>query len=575
MPWTNSREKPARSGSRCGQFAAWAIGALLLGVVGCSDSGERPNTSEPAPTQKLGARTLEPSSGIPSTRGDEATRVRPANHAGSWYPVDPGVLRREIERHLLPEPESTERDPVLALVGPHAGLRYSGSVAGRAYAQLIGQKVDRVFLLGPSHYAGFTGVALPSADLRAYATPLGEVPIDRAAVEQLRGEPGFQGPTQAHDPEHSLEMHAIFIAATLPPVKLVPLVVGQVPDSQAAADLASRIRALLRPGDIAIVSSDFTHYGARFQYLPFREEVPTQLDALADSALRALFSRDLEAFGRHLETTGDTICGREPVKILLALLPPAVRGQEVARDTSGRITGDYANSVTYLSLAYRGAGWGAPASPHHEAPKEQRRTGGKELRESPETKGALDLETEQLALKMVRQTLEIYLGSHRIPGDADLGVPRTGPLRETRAAFVTLKREGRLRGCIGHILPVQPLWCDIRDNAIAAAVRDHRFPPVTADELPALHVEVSVLTPPRSIPGPDAFEVGRHGILLQLMGRRAVFLPQVAPEQGWDRETTLSYLARKAGLHPLGWKHPEARLQVFEAQVFAEPHLRL
>jgi AmmeMemoRadiSam system protein A len=176
---------------------------------------------------------------------------------------------------------------------------------------------------------------------------------------------------------------------------------------------------------------------------------------------------------------------------------------------------------------------------------------------------------------MARQTLEIYFETGRVPGAHDLDVPSTGPFRATRAAFVTLKRNGHLRGCIGHIWPVQPLWCDIRDNAIAAAVRDPRFPPVTAQELRDLQVEVSVLTPPRGIPSPEKFVVGRHGIVLQAMGRRAVFLPQVAPEQGWDRETTLSYLARKAGLPPLGWQLPEARFQVFEAQVIAEPSASL
>jgi AmmeMemoRadiSam system protein A len=140
---------------------------------------------------------------------------------------------------------------------------------------------------------------------------------------------------------------------------------------------------------------------------------------------------------------------------------------------------------------------------------------------------------------------------------------------------VTLKKRGMLRGCIGHIYPVEPLWRSIRDNAIAAAVEDRRFPPVSAEELGDLDLEISILTRPESVAGPEEFEVGRHGVVLQAHGRRAVFLPQVAPEQGWDRATTLSQLARKAGLDLDVWRTPAATLSVFEAQVIAEASAEL
>jgi AmmeMemoRadiSam system protein A len=135
---------------------------------------------------------------------------------------------------------------------------------------------------------------------------------------------------------------------------------------------------------------------------------------------------------------------------------------------------------------------------------------------------------------------------------------------------VTLKKAGDLRGCIGHIEAVEPLWQDIRDNAVAAALYDRRFTPVQAAELASLELEVSILTPLTAVAGPAGFEVGRHGVVLSQSGRRAVFLPQVAPEQGWDRDTTLNHLARKAGLLEDAWRQPGARFEVFEAQVFGE-----
>jgi len=145
-------------------------------------------------------------------------------------------------------------------------------------------------------------------------------------------------------------------------------------------------------------------------------------------------------------------------------------------------------------------------------------------------------------------------------------------LREKGACFVTLHRaDGALRGCIGNLRAYEPLADNIVHNAINAALQDPRFPPVASEaELEALEIEISVLTPPERIAGPGDFILGRHGIILQRGGRSAVFLPQVAPEQGWDRETTLAHLALKAGLAQDAWKGPGAELSVFQAIVFSE-----
>ena len=147
------------------------------------------------------------------------------------------------------------------------------------------------------------------------------------------------------------------------------------------------------------------------------------------------------------------------------------------------------------------------------------------------------------------------------------GTPLDGALGEYRGAFVTLHLDGDLRGCIGHITSDHPLAVTVADCARSAAVRDPRFAPVSPDELAFLDLEISVLTPLRPVAGPAAIELGRHGILLDHGGRQAVFLPQVPGEQGWDLETTLDQLARKAGLDSGAWR-AEARFHVFEAEVF-------
>jgi len=147
------------------------------------------------------------------------------------------------------------------------------------------------------------------------------------------------------------------------------------------------------------------------------------------------------------------------------------------------------------------------------------------------------------------------------------GAPLKGALGQHRGAFVTLHLDGNLRGCIGSIQSDRPLALTVLDAARSAAVGDPRFPPVTPDELAHLDLEVSALTPLEEVAGPEAIEVGRHGILLEFKGRQAVFLPQVALEQGWDLDTTLDQLALKAGLEPGSWREG-SRFKVFEAEVF-------
>jgi AmmeMemoRadiSam system protein A len=180
-------------------------------------------------------------------------------------------------------------------------------------------------------------------------------------------------------------------------------------------------------------------------------------------------------------------------------------------------------------------------------------------------------ECRRKLLALARSTIRRYLSGERGEDLSSYVAPaELPPDSKLRAgAFVTLKREGRLRGCIGSIYPHQPLWEAVVGNAIHSAVHDRRFSAVEKSELDAIDIEVSVLTPPREVGGPEEFDVGAHGIIIEKEGRRAVFLPQVAPEQGWDREQTLSHLAVKAGLPSDAWREG-TRFWVFEAQVFGE-----
>jgi len=151
--------------------------------------------------------------------------------------------------------------------------------------------------------------------------------------------------------------------------------------------------------------------------------------------------------------------------------------------------------------------------------------------------------------------------------------PRSAALGEAAAAFVTIHERGDLRGCIGLMRFDDPLWLNVRDAAVAAALDDPRFPPVDESELPALELEVSVLDPPVELPDPAGFVAGRHGIVVERGMHRALLLPQVATEMGWGESQMLEAVCRKANLPPDAWRDGSTRLYVFESTCFSEAGL--
>ena len=180
--------------------------------------------------------------------------------------------------------------------------------------------------------------------------------------------------------------------------------------------------------------------------------------------------------------------------------------------------------------------------------------------------GPLTSEGRTLLLSIARTTIEAQVRGDRAP---DVEV-HAGVLKERRGAFVTLHMHGRLKGCIGYVEAHKPLHETIREMAAAAAFSDPRFPPVTEAEVPELEIEISVLSPLREIRDVEEIEVGVHGILLAQGRRQGLLLPQVATEQGWDREMFLEHTCVKAGLSRNVWRDPRTRIRIFSAEVFGE-----
>ena len=232
------------------------------------------------------------------------------------------------------------------------------------------------------------------------------------------------------------------------------------------------------------------------------------------------------------------------------MLPKKFKARELAYDTSGRSTGDFENSVSYASLAFSRE--------------------GRTMKKEQVVRQELSAADQQALLALARQTLERAVEGKAPATLKELGVAATNGMKQVMGGFVTLTIDGDLRGCIGEIFPRRALAEVVLEHAVDAAFNDPRFPPLTAEELPQVRIEISALTPPVPVASYRDIVIGQHGMVLQLGNRSAVFLPQVAPEQGWDLPTTLTYLSRKAGLPANAWQDPRAKFTVFEAIVFHE-----
>lgn len=464
--------------------------------------------------------------------------VRPLSRSGFWFPDDVKTLTKMVDEAVARVSPKLKDKPV-ALISPHAGYRLTAPVMAEAFACLKGHTYKRVIVIGFSHSSRFRGVDVPS-DLTAYYTPIGNVPIDREACDTLLAHPLFSSHAGLDRNEHSVENQLPFLQRVLGKFNFVPLLVGRMSDAD-YAEAAGAILPLVDENTLLVASTDFTHYGAYFNYQPFTENVSEGIRNLADRAAAPLLRCDYDGFVKHLTETNDTICGRDAIRLLLRILSMqgGAEGVRTAFDTSGRLLNDWSSSVTYQSYAFS-------SKP-----------------------GKLSKQEQAELLRIARETATAYLKGEK-PPTLDVDKLPAG-LKSDGACFVTLKNHGDLRGCIGNMTATGPLYEAVISNAMAAS-KDYRFAanPVTAEEMQDIDVEISYLTPLERVNNTDDIVVGRHGLLITLGRNRGVLLPQVASERGWTREEFLQHTCLKAGLPTDTWKRPEAEVYCFEAEVFGE-----
>lgn len=482
------------------------------------------------------------------TRSTGLRAVRAPAVAGQFYPGEPEKLQAAV-RTYLDSARGYSGETPLALLAPHAGYSYSAQVAADAFRPLIGADLDVVVILGTNHTVPpFSGAAIYPGD---YRTPLGTVSTDTAVVRDLLAESDlFSLNPEPHLREHSVEVLVPFVQTVLPRAKLVPIVVGT-----AEIDVCNRIgevlaRALQGRRALTAASSDLAHYPAYADAVASDREVLTAAAHLDPAAVKRAIAAQLAAGRPGLSTCA---CGEGPILAAISAARGlgARRGVVVSYANSGdALIGDVQRVVGYGALIWTGED-AAPDVRALELPEEGRAS----LTHTPEARRLM----RNWAVGVVRQ----YLQTGTLP------LIRTADpiLNARQGAFVTWKKSGELRGCIGHLQPDRPLCRVVGMMALQAAFNDHRFPPIETDEFEELELEISVLSPVKPVNRPQDIVLGRDGVILSKAGRQAVFLPQVATEQNWNLPQTLENLCRKAGLPPDAWQSG-CELSVFQAEVF-------
>ena len=465
--------------------------------------------------------------------------VRPATQAGRFYESDARLLSHEVDSLLARHAQRSDDEDVAALIVPHAGYYFSGSVAASAYARLNPEKkYKRIFLLGPSHHEWLDGASV-NGEVDYYATPLGDVKVDRETARQLiKTDSVFSYQPKAHDREHCLEVQLPFLQRHLgevPPI--VPIIIS-TNDYSKLKRMAEVLKPWFTEENLFIISSDFSHYPSYEDAY----EVDTKTGEAVASGDVEQFIATIEANARSGKRNLSTsACGEFPIITLMLMLNGQYQVKHIMYQNSGDI-GDHDHSrvVGYHSFAFIRNG--------------QTRT---------DTEFTLSYEEKQMLKKIAYTSIKDSLNGKPM----SMFNHQSSILNQKCGAFVSLHKQGRLRGCIGHFGEDVPLHEIVAEMARAAAFEDPRFPPVHREELGDIDIEISVLTPMRRIQSLDDFQLHKHGIYIRKGYRSGTFLPQVADEVNWTKEEFVGHCSQdKAGLGWNGWR--DAELYVYEAIVF-------
>ncbi len=542
MKMPRGREQYTLPGSFCRAIRFLASVLTIVAVVSPAQAVDQ--SASPVATNIQ--RSAQSGSGTTGSleRLAPAVVVREPAVAGLFYPRDPAQLSQTLDALLAGAKPRVMEGELRAILCPHAGYEFSGPVAAEAYRLLAGRAYETVVILAPSHYALFRGASVIAAD--EYRTPLGLVPVSPKARQWAGAAPFVLEPKclvqrppwskQASHPEpefgedtpetweHSAEVEVPFLQKTLTNFSVVSIITGEVDTERLAQALADR----LDNKTLLVVSTDLSHY--------YPYDIAREKDARCVSAIC-----DLDVDRMKPEEA----CGKTGVLALLSLArSKGWKATLLDARNSGDTSGRKDRVVGYAAIAFC----------------------------SPSSR-AFSREDRQQLLRLARQSLTEVVTNNKLPEVKTDGFPPK--FAEVKGCFVTLTEHGRLRGCIGHIQPQEPLYKAVMDNSLNAAKRDPRFQPVRPDELDQVEIEISVLT----VPEPLAFsspedllaklQPNRDGVVLRMGGLSATYLPQVW-EQIPDKTQFLDTLAEKAGAAAGDWRAPGTQVFTYRVEAFKE-----
>ncbi|MBN1405598.1 MAG: AmmeMemoRadiSam system protein B [Candidatus Omnitrophica bacterium] len=480
--------------------------------------------------------------------------------AGSFYPADLKKLKTVVSDFI----DSANPDPIngeiIALILPHAGYEYSGHIAGYGIKLIQGGKFDTVIIIGPSHRVSLKGLAVLDKDL--YQTPLGKIAIDKEITANLLSyNKNISYNKQVFASEHSAEVEIPFIQSALPDSKIAVILTGEFSYDNCLLlrDALTDIARSAKKKVLMVVSTDMSHYNP--------ERAAKNIDGITIKEMEKLQPDIL--FTEFLSLSAAEVpCGATGmIGVMMAAKNLGANELKVVKyATSADTTFDPFDFAQGQSRARRGidknavVGYCAAAIYKSRAVRPQ-------IDKEKQMEGLLNAKQKKRLLEIARQTLEGYIKNGKISEFKE----DDPALNNNLGAFVTLHKHGDLRGCIGNMVGQGPLYLTIRDMAIESSTQDPRFSPVSANELKDIDIEISVLSPMEQITDPSKIIMGKHGVLVRSGFRSGVFLPQVATETGWDRETFMNNLcAHKAGLAENAWKSGKCDIFIFTAEIFGE-----
>jgi len=476
----------------------------------------------------------------------EQNEIRKPAVAGMFYPAEPAELARQLAQFYSEAKKKAIPGHPIGIIAPHAGYTYSGKTASEAYKQLEGEQYDTVVVISPSHTVFFQGVSVYNGS--AYETPIGTVEVDEELSRRISQiHPGVFLSNKGHTGgsvrgEHALEVQLPFLQQMLGRFKLVAMVMGDQEESTARS-LGEVLASVLSGKNCLIVAStDLSHF--------YTEKEAHRLD---DNIRRAVEQYNPDRLQNVLGSGKGEACGGGPM-IAMMIATRRMGGEKVVvtrYSTSAEASGDFKEVVGYLSAVVVSS----------KKPKSADITMGAMPKRESET---LTDDEKQYLLDLAKRSIKAGLEKT----DFDEPEPVSRLLKEKRGAFVTIKINGSLRGCIGMIRAAQPLYQAVAEMARAAAFEDPRFAELSQREFDKIEVEISVLSPLVRVNDFNEIKVGRDGLLIRMDMHSGLLLPQVASEYNWDRVTFLEQTCLKAGLPKNSYKEKNAEVYRFTADVF-------